>query len=92
MQLLSYTMILVFYLFPKVPKHYWIGNLILLGSSVPIDIIWLAFYAPVWWWAGAVTSNSLAMQRFTIVMASILLIVKSFAAVLLFIGFKPTNS
>lgn len=91
-QLLSYTLILYFAVYPTVPKHYWLVNVALIGFSIVLDILWLAFYAPVWWWSKSDSSNSLGFQRFHIILASILLLVKCFTTVLLFIGFKPTNT
>lgn len=84
-------MILLFFILPIVPKHYWVSNLVLLGVSNVLDICWVAMYASVWWWKPSQYSNSLGLQRYGIIMSCILLILKSFMAVLLFIGFKPTT-
>ena len=85
-------MIVLFFVFPIVPKHYWVWNLVLLGGSNVLDVCWLAMYAGVWWWKPSEHSNSLGLQRYGIVMGAILVVVKSFMGVLLFIGFRPSRN
>lgn len=85
-------MIFVFYLLPTVPKYYWVATIILLGFSIPLDLAWVASYSPYWWSSGNEHINSVGFQRYSIVMSSILLILKAYSGVLLFIGFRPTNS
>lgn len=85
-------MITVLFVLPIIPKHYWLMSLVLLAASIVLDICWLSIYASTWWWKPSEHSNSLGFQRYSIVMTSILLILKAFMGVLLFIGFKPTKS